>query len=81
MDQREILLQILERAQGKKLNREEFVGEFLVSLLKARLCTSGDCKGTAQLLLKQGHDLHVTERFSMNFTAARDIGVYGVTGM
>ncbi|KFO93990.1 Tyrosine-protein phosphatase non-receptor type 22 [Buceros rhinoceros silvestris] len=29
MDQREILLQILERAQGKKLNREEFVGEFL----------------------------------------------------
>ncbi|KFO82673.1 Tyrosine-protein phosphatase non-receptor type 22 [Cuculus canorus] len=29
MDQREILLQNLERAQGKKLNREEFVEEFL----------------------------------------------------
>ncbi|XP_076214044.1 tyrosine-protein phosphatase non-receptor type 22 [Aptenodytes patagonicus] len=29
MDQREILLQNLERAQGKKLNREEFVDEFL----------------------------------------------------
>ncbi|KGL96104.1 Tyrosine-protein phosphatase non-receptor type 22 [Charadrius vociferus] len=29
MDQREILLQNLERARGKKLNREEFVGEFL----------------------------------------------------
>ncbi|KAM6370160.1 LOW QUALITY PROTEIN: tyrosine-protein phosphatase non-receptor type 22 [Pluvialis apricaria] len=29
MDQREILLKNLERAQGKKLNREEFVDEFL----------------------------------------------------
>ncbi|XP_050767289.1 tyrosine-protein phosphatase non-receptor type 22 [Gymnogyps californianus] len=29
MDQREILLQNLERAQGKKVNREEFVDEFL----------------------------------------------------
>ncbi|XP_075030353.1 tyrosine-protein phosphatase non-receptor type 22 [Calonectris borealis] len=29
MDQREILLQNLERVQGKKLNREEFVDEFL----------------------------------------------------
>ncbi|NXE23610.1 PTN22 phosphatase, partial [Ardeotis kori] len=29
MDQREILLQNLERAQGKKLNREEFTDEFL----------------------------------------------------
>ncbi|KFQ73165.1 Tyrosine-protein phosphatase non-receptor type 22 [Phaethon lepturus] len=29
MNQREILLQNLERAQGKKLNREEFVDEFL----------------------------------------------------
>ncbi|NXX14022.1 PTN22 phosphatase, partial [Podargus strigoides] len=29
MDQREILLQNLERAQGKKLNREEFADEFL----------------------------------------------------
>ncbi|KFQ28072.1 Tyrosine-protein phosphatase non-receptor type 22 [Merops nubicus] len=29
MDQREILLRNLERAQGKKLNREEFVDEFL----------------------------------------------------
>ncbi|XP_042656059.1 tyrosine-protein phosphatase non-receptor type 22 isoform X2 [Tyto alba] len=29
MDQREILQQNLERAQGKKLNREEFVDEFL----------------------------------------------------
>ncbi|XP_010146497.1 PREDICTED: tyrosine-protein phosphatase non-receptor type 22, partial [Eurypyga helias] len=29
MDQREILLQNLERAQGKKLNQEEFVDEFL----------------------------------------------------
>ncbi|NXC21710.1 PTN22 phosphatase, partial [Corythaeola cristata] len=29
MDQREILLHNLERAQGKKLNREEFVEEFL----------------------------------------------------
>lgn len=45
MDQREILLQNLERAQGKKLNREEFVDEFLVSLLKARLCVSVDFKG------------------------------------
>ncbi|XP_054036939.1 tyrosine-protein phosphatase non-receptor type 22 [Rissa tridactyla] len=29
MDQRQILLQNLERAQGKKLNREEFADEFL----------------------------------------------------
>uniref|UniRef100_A0A8C3MXK7 protein-tyrosine-phosphatase n=1 Tax=Geospiza parvula TaxID=87175 RepID=A0A8C3MXK7_GEOPR len=29
MDQREILLQNLERAQGKKLNRGEFAEEFL----------------------------------------------------
>ncbi|KAM6040817.1 tyrosine-protein phosphatase non-receptor type 22 isoform 1-T1 [Theristicus caerulescens] len=29
MDQREILLQNLERTQGKRLNREEFVDEFL----------------------------------------------------
>lgn len=38
MDQREILLQNLERARGKKLNREEFADEFLVSSLKAWLC-------------------------------------------
>lgn len=31
--------------------------------------------GTAQSLLKRGHDLHVTVRFSMNFTAERDTGV------
>jgi len=33
MDQREILLQNLERAQSRKLNQEAFADEFLVSLL------------------------------------------------
>lgn len=37
MDQRDILLQNLERAQGKKLNRGEFAEEFSVSSLKAWL--------------------------------------------
>lgn len=32
MDQREILLQNLERAQSRKVNKEEFTEEFLVSL-------------------------------------------------
>lgn len=40
MDQREILLQNLERAQSKKLNREKFAEEFLVSLPKAQVCFS-----------------------------------------
>lgn len=31
MDQREILMQNLERVKSKKLNREEFTSEFLVS--------------------------------------------------
>lgn len=76
MDQREILLQNLERTQSKKLNQEAFVEEFLVSLLKARFCVSIDLKGTAQLPLpKQGHNLHVLIRFSIHFAAERDAGV------
>jgi len=53
MDQREILLQNLGRAQGKKLSREEFVDEFLVSLLKARLCLSVDFKGNRSVTSPQ----------------------------
>lgn len=45
MDQRGILLQNLERAQGKKLSRGEFAEEFLVSSLKARLSVSAHFGG------------------------------------
>lgn len=54
MDQREILLQNLERAQGKKLNREEFVEEFLVSSLKPRLCASVGFKGNRSVASHMG---------------------------
>lgn len=54
MDQREILLQNLERAEGKKLNREEFVDEFLVSLLKAQLCVSVDFNGNCSVASQTG---------------------------
>lgn len=53
MDQREILLQNLERTQSKKLDQEAFVEEFLVSLLKAQFCVSIDFKGNCSVASPQ----------------------------